>query len=517
MPWRVLIVAALLTADAGRSAAIDLESLVMPGEVIEGHAEVEKDCTKCHEPFDRQAENGLCLECHEEVEADLRAGEGFHGKSPGLAEAQCRTCHTDHKGRDADILGLNPATFDHALTDYPLHGAHVGVACESCHPAQEKHREAPIQCVECHRPDDPHLGRLGDDCADCHGEDTWGDARFDHSKTEFPLEGKHQDVACALCHPGERYENTAMDCHSCHELDDVHRGKFGPRCEDCHTADAWDASNFDHDRDTDYPLEGRHRVAACAACHTGILYQEELATDCFSCHRADDEHRGRNGTKCEQCHDAGGWATISFDHDRDTDFPLRGSHREARCEACHRGVLDEEELPSTCIGCHAADDVHQGQQGEDCAECHNEVRWEGEVFFDHDLTRFPLLGLHAVVACEECHPTAKYQDAETACSACHEDEFHRDRVGADCALCHNPNGWERWRFDHGVQTSFALHGAHEGVDCHACHTEPVKGEIRIPGGCHACHALEDVHGGRFGRDCSRCHGETSWEEIELGP
>jgi hypothetical protein len=299
-------------------------------------------------------------------------------------------------------------------------------------------------------------------------------------------------------------------------LDDAHRGRFGPRCESCHTAEDWKRLVFDHGRDTDYPLSGRHRDAPCAACHTGVLYEEKTPSDCFSCHRADDEHRGRRGRACGDCHGTEAWRTVAFDHDRDTDFPLRGSHREASCDACHRGVLGEEELATTCFGCHAADDVHQGQEGKDCERCHEETRWVERVSFDHDLTRFPLLGLHAVVACEECHPTARYQDADTACSACHPDDFHEGRLGEACALCHTPNGWDRWSFDHDARTSFTLHGAHADVDCHACHAVPVTGEIRVPGACHACHAGEDVHGGAFGRDCSRCHGETSWKEVHVG-
>jgi hypothetical protein len=260
----------------------------MPGPVIQGHADVEEDCAKCHEPFARDAQRGLCLDCHDEIAADLDAREGFHGRSPAVGDAQCRTCHSDHEGREADVVGLNPATFDHALTDYPLRGSHVNVSCQSCHPAREKPREAPRDCNGCHREDDPHQGRLGDACADCHGEESWTETRFDHGKTEFPLEGAHREVACNLCHPTERYENTAKDCRSCHVLDDAHRGRFGPRCESCHTAEDWKRLVFDHGRDTDYPLSGRHRDAPCAACHTGVLYEEKTPSDCFSCHRADD-------------------------------------------------------------------------------------------------------------------------------------------------------------------------------------------------------------------------------------
>ena len=49
------------------------------------------------------------------------------------------------------------------------------------------------------------------------------------------------------------------------------------------------------------------------------------------------------------------------------------------------------------------DDVHKGQVGKKCERCHNQSGWTKEVFFDHDLARFPLIGIHAITPCEECH------------------------------------------------------------------------------------------------------------------
>ena len=100
---RRLLVALAFLALALPAAAVDVEKLVMPGPVIAGHADVEGECTTCHAPFDREAEDGLCIECHEGVGADLSAGVGFHGRAPGIGTTPCRSCHTDHEGRDADI------------------------------------------------------------------------------------------------------------------------------------------------------------------------------------------------------------------------------------------------------------------------------------------------------------------------------------------------------------------------------------------------------------------------------
>lgn len=518
----ILAVAACVAWLAGGASApagaAGLETLVMPGPVIQGHADVEDECTSCHRPFDRAAEDALCIACHEPVGLDLEAGEGFHGRAPAVAGTACRDCHTDHAGRDADIVGLNPALFDHGLTDHPLHGAHRAVPCAGCHAVDTAFRDAPLDCVGCHADDDPHRERLGTGCGDCHGDVRWSDARFDHDATAFPLDGRHAEAACGLCHADERWEGTPTDCASCHAVDDVHRGSFGSRCGECHGVADWKRSSFDHDRDTDFPLDGRHRGVDCASCHPRNPFEVEIASDCLSCHGADDAHRGRFGSDCQSCHETGAWATLHFDHDRETDFRLRGSHRDARCTACHTGTLGRESLGRDCVSCHRADDVHAGALGERCGTCHGEAEWSREVAFDHELTRFPLLGLHAGVACEECHLSPAYDEAETRCAACHgDDDVHEARLGTDCGLCHNPNAWPIWRFDHDAQTAFALHGAHEGVDCLSCHRAPLRPEHALPGECVDCHAGQDVHRGGFGRDCARCHGEDAWKEVRIGP
>jgi hypothetical protein len=499
----------------GPAGAVELEKLVMPGPVIEGHAEIESECGRCHAPFRAEAQDALCLDCHEEVGEDRRTGAGFHGRAPGASTAACRDCHGEHRGRDADVVGLDPTAFDHGLTDFPLRGAHGRTACDACHAADEPHREAESACAACHREDDPHLGRLGPSCADCHTETDWREARFDHGTTDFALEGRHRDVACGACHPAQRYEGTATDCAACHRQDDIHRGRFGAACGDCHHPKGWSAVRFDHGRDTRFPLRGSHASARCEACHGDSL--EKLATDCVSCHREDDVHRGRNGTDCERCHREDRWATEIFDHDRMTEFPLKGAHRSASCERCHVGPVDQHELDTACVACHREDDVHAGQQGERCAECHDEVGWTHRVFFDHDLTAFPLLGMHAVAACEQCHATSRFKDTPHACNECHAgDDIHRGRLGPDCARCHNPNAWNLWRFDHATQTSFPLRGAHESLDCHACHRGAADAGFALATSCFSCHSDDDRHHGGFGRDCGRCHGDLSWRDVRIG-
>jgi hypothetical protein len=143
-----------------------------------------------------------------------------------------------------------------------------------------------------------------------------------------------------------------------------------------------------------------------------------------------------------------------------------------------------------------------------------EAGWTRDVPFDHDITRFPLLGLHATVPCEECHSTPEYRNAPLACTDCHaKDDVHAATLGARCEQCHTPASWRVWRFDHDAQTRFALRGAHEDLACKACHAAPVVGEIDLSTTCGSCHEREDVHRGRFGQDCGRCHTAANFRDA----
>jgi uncharacterized paraquat-inducible protein A len=203
--WRSLCGAALLLLFAWGLpmgvAAQGFESILAPGKLIQGHAKVEEECKSCHTRLDRKAQTGLCLECHKDISTDVRSKNGFHGRMKPQA---CNVCHTDHKGRDAQIAKFDKKTFDHTQTDFALRGKHPQVECEKCHVAGKKYSEASSQCSVCHKKDDVHKGSLGAKCFDCHNETNWKEAKFDHSTTKFELKGKHADVKCVLRLPQER-------------------------------------------------------------------------------------------------------------------------------------------------------------------------------------------------------------------------------------------------------------------------------------------------------------------------
>jgi hypothetical protein len=123
---------------------------------------------------------------------------------------------------------------------------------------------------------------------------------------------------------------------------------------------------FDHDS-TRYSLRGAHRSLACSRCHVPLAAGRPvrfagLGTSCDAggCHR--DPHEGQfadrsRGSACTSCHTETAWASLVFDHQRDTDYPLDGAHRNLKCVACHRPtgqppLVQYRPLPHRCEDCH---------------------------------------------------------------------------------------------------------------------------------------------------------------------
>jgi hypothetical protein len=91
-----------------------------------------------------------CVGCHE--------AEDRHR---GVLGRDCAACHNARDWR----LGA----FDHGRTRFALDGAHVRVACASCHVvAGATVASLSGACVDCHRHDDLHHGSYGPQCERCH-------------------------------------------------------------------------------------------------------------------------------------------------------------------------------------------------------------------------------------------------------------------------------------------------------------------------------------------------------------
>ncbi len=449
------------------------------------HASV--DCAGCHAgettPAELKATSQDCSSCHQ----DQDSHQGVMGRN-------CAACHTSD--------GWQASSFDHAQVAYALTGKHVDVACQACH-LDENLKSTPQDCFACHIKQDPHQGELGQDCAACHIPDGWTSVSFDHTKTNYPLIGKHSQVNCKSCHQDLLFKNTPQDCISCHSNTDPHQGQLGQDCATCHTPDDWKVSTFNHTNST-YSLVGSHATASCQSCHTDLLYKN-TPKDCYSCHGRNDPHQGQLGQNCVSCHTPDGWKNVTFDHSN-SKFPLLGKHADANCQSCHNDLLYKN-APLDCAGCHSKDDSHNGELGNSCKACHTPSGWKPSTF-DHSQASFQLSGKHIGVNCASCHPGGQYKGIPKNCYGCHaKDDKHGGQYGNDCAACHVPASWSQVSFNHS-DTSFPLTGKHKQVNCTNCHT---NGQYKgTPKTCNACHVNNDAHNGQFGVDCGACHDTSGW-------
>lgn len=199
-----------------------------------------------------------CASCHPKRKGSAALGLGTAAVLMRPPYGDCTDCHSDpHRGRfgsggdrpyDKQCLSCHgtqafrPARFgidEHALSLFPLEGAHRTVPCSDCHQELERSgagranapamdfRERFARCSDCH--ETPHGTQFDGrgDCSSCHSLEAFAPADgFDHAKLEaFPLTGAHAGVACAKCHPerevagGRRevvYRPIAHECQDCH-------------------------------------------------------------------------------------------------------------------------------------------------------------------------------------------------------------------------------------------------------------------------------------------------------------
>jgi hypothetical protein len=488
-----------------------------PIECYSCHAKVDthkgqlgNDCTACHTPagwdqstFDHSTASfkltgshiGVnCAACHPggQYIGTPKNCYACHAKDDhhdGQFGTYCAACHT--------TTAWSQVTFNHNKTSFPLTGKHIGVNCLSCH-VGGKFKGTSKDCYSCHAKDDNHNGQLGKDCAACHAPSGWGNVTFDHSKSGFPLTGKHSSVNCTSCHVGGKFKGTPKDCYSCHAKDDNHGGQLGTDCAACHTTSGWGNVTFDHSKSS-FPLTGKHIGVNCASCHPGGKYKG-TPKDCYSCHAKDDAHGGQMGTDCAACHSTKGWPGANFDHSG-TGFPLVGKHTSVSCKSCHPNG-QYKGTPKGCYSCHAGDDNHGGQYGTDCALCHNPNGWSPP-HVDH--SSFPLNGAHAGLPCTSCHVGGRFRGTPKACSACHDDPaYHAGLFGNGCDECHNTSGWRPAQYNR--SHTFPRNHGEGNNTCHTCHPSRLSQYT-----CYTCHDRNEIqnkhieHGIPNFDNCMQCH------------
>ncbi|MCX6057866.1 MAG: hypothetical protein NTW69_06930, partial [Chloroflexi bacterium] len=372
-------------------------------------------CETCHINGVFKGTPMACASCHAKDDAHT-----------GTLGNQCATCHSPS--------GWKPSTFNHNSSAFQLTGKHAAVLCASCH-INGVFKGTPMDCATCHTKNDPHAGKLGAQCAQCHTTSGWTPSTFDHKNSSFQLTGKHTTVICAQCHKDKLFVGTPKACASCHGSSDPHAGALGAQCETCHTTAGWKPTTFNH-ANSIFKLTGAHTTALCASCHKDMKFKG-TPTTCFACHAANDHHGGKYGTNCAACHSTTAWKPATFNHNLSA-FPLTGAHINVVCANCHVNSVFVG-TPKDCYSCHKTKDVHAGKAGTNCATCHTTTAWKPSTF-KHT---FPLThGLNPIVACVTCHPSTT---SAYTCFSCHEHTISnmaskhnevRNYSPTTCADCH---------------------------------------------------------------------------------
>ncbi|MEI6274635.1 MAG: hypothetical protein WCP08_01535 [Prolixibacteraceae bacterium] len=229
---------------------------------------------------------------------------------------------------------------------------------------------------------------------------------------------------------------------------------------------------------------------------------------------------------CVQCHTSKNWKVnpveVKFNHDN-TSFKLAGQHTMVNCLDCHKSLTFKDGRRN-CIDCHK--DVHNLTLGKICEKCHTPKTWIiSDATSMHQQTRFPLLGAHRTVSCNDCHKSAavyQFESLGIECVSCHKQDFLKTsspnhvtgKYSPDCLECHNENiaSWQTKLVNHDL---FPLKGGHN-VGCGLCHTS--NHYAKIPADCNNCHNKQFIAAqlpkhseAGIPVKCETCHGINSWK------
>lgn len=421
---------------------------------ISSHSQISNNCNQCHTaPWEAAFMQDRCIRCHIDIQVELKDTHKLHGILLNKqAVLQCGKCHPEHRGANASLTDVTLTEFPHEL---------LGFATTS------------------------------------------------HKKTP-----DGSPFICQTCHVNGYKAFTTSDCAACHAKSDAtfiaaHTSEYAADCLACHDGKESINKKFNHTRVAFNP-QGAHAKLACAKCHLNAKSLADFKTapaKCVDCHLKNDVHQGDLGPNCGTCHSATAWKPAKFDHNL-AAFKLTGQHTTLLCTQCH--INDKYKgTPTTCISCHQAKDVHAGNEGTACENCHTSAAWKPSTFNHSNV--FNLVGAHGSVVCAKCHTTPnKFNNTSTTCFGCHQArDVHAGTEGTACESCHTSTAWKPSTFNHN-NAAFKLTGAHVSVTCAKCHTtaDKYKG---TPSDCVSCHASDDAHKGTYGTNCSSCHTTTAWK------
>jgi hypothetical protein len=210
---------------------------------------------------------------------------------------------------------------------------------------------------------------------------------FNHYKTGFPLDFKHNTVRCEDCHVEAIFAGTPRRCDQCHSDTGLIRASAASNqhirttgdCDYCHQPNSWlSITRVDH-----FAVAG-----PCQSCHNGVTASGKNPGHVIS------------SNVCDDCHRTFTWAGAVFDH----------TNISNNCVSCHNGVVAIGKNPTHILTTNF------------CEDCHNTFNFAPVVRVDHN---------DVIGSCSSCH---------NGVTATGKNPGHINTV-EDCLNCHSTSAW----------------------------------------------------------------------------
>ena len=221
---------------------VSWQHMVLPGALSQPHAFLENNCAACHTSV-KGVEAKNCIVCHADNKTVLqRQPSAFHANITA-----CAACHLEHQGPGPSTTKMD----------------HVALARIGFKELERQPQQAGVDVAAIKR---------------------W-------------LEETR--VAPQLVPAHLRPEEALLNCATCHQTKDRHRGQFGADCASCHATSKWTIAEYRH------PSSASQ---SCAQCHQAPPSHYMMHFKMISMSVARQEHA--NVTQCFLCHQTTSWNDI---------------------------------------------------------------------------------------------------------------------------------------------------------------------------------------------------------------
>ncbi len=196
---RLLVTAVAALGVSLAFAIVYPDIAIKPGELSQGHANLKRDCLRCHTMWGGATEAN-CISCHKLTDIGRVTTAGvllpvsekpralFH---QSLSNTDCSACHVIHATERAR---RTPVKFQHDFLNPDLRKG-----CSACHSGQ--------------RPRDSLHLQVTAQCSTCHSTSAWRPATFEHDRY-FRFDRNHP-AKCDACHTTPDFKE--YTCYRCHE------------------------------------------------------------------------------------------------------------------------------------------------------------------------------------------------------------------------------------------------------------------------------------------------------------